>query len=116
VVQEWLFALAAALGEAAAALVGANPAAAAVWAAAARTLDEMSRDPGFGERDRDALLHDAALEPMAPAWLLVEGLIALVVDHLAAGADASAVAATNRSLDGLRSLGDAIRGARLEAR
>jgi hypothetical protein len=66
-----------------------------VWAAAASSLKT------------EALC--AAFDPLAPPWLIVDELIALIVDQAPIDAEADEVVAIDRSLSGLRSLVDCLR-------
>jgi hypothetical protein len=85
-------------------LTAAAPAAAVLWTAAARALEEGSSRPGPDSTEAEMLLLDAAADPLGPPWLIVDGLIALIVEQLAPDAQASQVVAVDRSLDGLRQL------------
>jgi hypothetical protein len=101
--------LAAALDACAAALDPSAPEVSRVWAAAGRTL---GRYPTFAEADASEAsvwLWEADTDPLAPPWLVLDGLIALIVEHLAIDAPPSSVVALERSLEGLRRLSNALR-------
>jgi hypothetical protein len=96
--------LAGALDAGAAAFAASAPEVSRVWAAAARTLGCY---PPCGEASE--LLWEATADPLAPAWVVLDGLIALIVEHLAIDAPPSSVIAVDRSLGGLRRLSHALR-------
>jgi hypothetical protein len=96
--------LAGALDAGAAAFEASAPDVTPAWAAAGRTL---GRYPPCGAASE--LLWEATTDPLAPAWLVIDGLIALIVEHLAIDAPPSSVVALDRSLEGLRRLSDALR-------
>jgi hypothetical protein len=107
-----LGALGAALGACAGALEARALDVSAVWAAAGRTLLELVEgggQPMGADAEAELLLLDAAAEPLVPPWLIVDALIALVVDHLAIDSPPHLVVEVDGSLAGLRRLGALLR-------
>jgi hypothetical protein len=86
-----------------------GPEAGGAWGSAARALHDLSLHSVIGLTEAEADLLDAVFEPLAPAWLIVEGLIALIVDQVAIDAQPDQVVAIDHSLSGLRSLVSCLR-------
>ena len=99
-----------ALAACAAVLVARSPEASRVWAAAARTLLDRSRHRAWADSEAEVLLLEAATDPLAPPWLVVDGLIALIVEHLGIDDPPDGVVEVDRSLAGLRRLSGLLRG------
>jgi hypothetical protein len=104
-----LEAMAGALGACADALSERCPEAATAWAAAALAMGHRSPSSASDPVEAALVLVDAAFDPLAPPWFLVDGLIALIVEHVAIDAPSDQVVAVDRSLDGLRQLGRVLR-------
>jgi hypothetical protein len=104
-----LSSLATALGACAGAFAAGAPEVSRVWAAAGLKLLERTHEPEMADSEAEVLLLDAATDPLAPPWLLVDGLIALIAEQLAIDAPPPSVVEVDRSLGGLRGLGALLR-------
>jgi hypothetical protein len=85
-----------------------GPEPARAWASAARAVHDLSLGSD-ALTEAEANLLDALFDPLAPAWLIVDGLIALIVDSVPIDAEPVAVLAIDHSLSGLRSLVSCLR-------
>jgi hypothetical protein len=99
-----LGALAATLAACGRRLADRSPMAARFWAAAADALAATMGGRASTLSEGEALLADAAIDPLAPPWLVVEGLIALISDQVPEDAHPDEVVALDRSLGGLIAL------------
>ena len=72
------------------------------WAAAGRAVHDLSLGSIIAPTEAEACLLDAVFDPLAPPWLIVDGLIALIVEQVAVDAHPDQVRVIDESLDGLR--------------
>lgn len=96
--------LGAVLIDCAGALATGSPTASGAWAAAGQALGDAFRGPPSDRSDAVSLLLDTAADQLTPPCLIVDGLIALIAEQVAADARPEHVIALDRSLDGLRLL------------
>jgi hypothetical protein len=101
--------LGAALGAGAEAFGALAPPVSLLWALAQRALLDLARHSGGADSEAELLLVDAAADPLAPPWLIVDGVIALIVEQLAIDTPPPVVVEVDRSLAGLRRLGAVLR-------
>jgi hypothetical protein len=101
--------LGAVLIDCAGALAPRCPAASGAWAAAGQALGEAFSCPPSDRSAAVVLLLDTADDRLTPPFLIVDGLIALIAEQVAAGEGPEHVIAVDRSLDGLRRLSGLLR-------
>src|SRR5579859_6240388 len=101
--------LGAALGACSTAFLAGTPELSLVWAAAGRTLLERAGKPAGAASEAEVLLLDAADDPISPPWLVVDGLIALILEQVTVDGLPHVLVEVDRSLAGLRRLSSLLR-------